>query len=240
MDDKQEKKKFLSSLTIPLFIVITMWIVWMVEIVFNVDLGRWGVQPHTAKGLIGILTMPFLHGNWGHLLANSVPVLVLGTALYYCYGTIANKVLIITYLVSGLLTWCIASGDSIHIGASALIYGLTAFLIISGFIRKDMGLIAVSFVMIFLYGSFIWGVFPAFTKPQNISWEGHLSGLITGFILAIAYRKEGPQREEFHWDEDDNNDDDDNDNDGNNGEKPYWDVPQADDDSISVEYRFKR
>ena len=79
-----------------------------------------------------------------------------------------------------------------------------------------------------------------FTKPQNISWEGHLSGLITGFILAIAYRKEGPQREEFHWDEDDNNDDDDNDNDGNNGEKPYWDVPQADDDSISVEYRFKR
>ena len=137
MDDKAERRKFLGSLIIPLLIVALMWLVKIIEVSLGVNLGRWGITPHTTHGLLGILTLPFLHGSWEHLLSNTVPILVLGTALYYCYPTLANRVLLITWLGSGLLTWCIGNPDSVHIGASALVYGLNLFLIFSGFIRGN-------------------------------------------------------------------------------------------------------
>ena len=124
MDNKAERRKFLGSLIVPLLLVVVMWAVKIIEVSLNIDFDRYGVTPHTAHGLIGIITLPFLHGSWEHLLSNSVPILVLGTALYYCYPTLANRVLLITYLASGLITWCIGNPESTHIGASALVYGL--------------------------------------------------------------------------------------------------------------------
>ena len=237
MDNKQERKKFFGSLVIPLLIVVVMWLVKIYETSSGVNLGHWGLVPHSVKGLVGILTLPFLHGNWEHLLSNSVPILVLGTALYYCYPTLANRVLLITYLASGLITWCIGDPDSIHIGASALVYGLNLFLIVSGFIRGNRMLIVISLIMVFLYGSFIWGMIPSLAIPQNISWEGHLSGALIGIVLAIFLRKEGPQKEVHHWDDDD--DDDDDSTDSKSGEKPYWDTPTPSDDELTVQYRIR-
>ena len=237
MDNKQERKKFFGSLVIPLIIVAVMWLVKIYETSSGVNLGHWGLVPHSVKGLGGILTLPFLHSNWEHLLSNSVPILVLGTALYYCYPTLANRVLLITYLASGLITWCIGDPDSIHIGASALVYGLNLFLIVSGFIRGNRMLIVISLIMVFLYGSFIWGMIPSLAIPQNISWEGHLSGALIGIVLAIFLRKEGPQKEVHHWDDDD--DDDDDSTDSESGEKPYWDTPTPSDDELTVQYRIR-
>lgn len=237
MDNKQERKKFFGSLVIPLIIVAVMWLVKIYETSSGVNLGHWGLVPHSVKGLVGILTLPFLHSNWEHLLSNSVPILVLGTALYYCYPTLANRVLLITYLASGLITWCIGDPDSIHIGASALVYGLNLFLIVSGFIRGNRMLIVISLIMVFLYGSFIWGMIPSLAIPQNISWEGHLSGALIGIVLAIFFRKEGPQKEVHHWDDDD--DDDDDSTDSESGEKPYWDTPTPSDDELTVQYRIR-
>ncbi len=237
MDNKQERKKFFGSLVIPLLIVAVMWLVKIYETSSGVNLGHWGLVPHSVKGLVGILTLPFLHSNWEHLLSNSVPILVLGTALYYCYPTLANRVLLITYLASGLITWCIGDPDSIHIGASALVYGLNLFLIVSGFIRGNRMLIVISLIMVFLYGSFIWGMIPSLAIPQNISWEGHLSGALIGIVLAIFFRKEGPQKEVHHWDDDD--DDDDDSTDSESGEKPYWDTPTPSDDELTVQYRIR-
>lgn len=240
MDNKEERRKFLGSLVIPLFIVVVMWVVKIAEVSFSINLGRWGLMPQTSRGLIGILTMPFLHGNWDHLMANSIPVIVLGTALYYCYPTLANRVMLFSYLGSGLLTWCLGQPASIHVGASALIYSLNLFLIVSGFIRGNRQLIVIALIMVFLYGSFIWGMIPALAIPQNISWEGHLSGAIIGVALALLLRKEGPQKEVYHWNEDEEKDDDPNDSsNGENGEKPYWDVPTPSDDELTVRYRFK-
>ncbi|MBR4392195.1 MAG: rhomboid family intramembrane serine protease [Bacteroidales bacterium] len=239
MDEKNERKKFLGSLAIPALLVAIMLAVKVIETAFGIDLGRWGIRPQTAQGLIGILTLPFLHGSWEHLLTNSVPVLVLGTALYYCYPTLANKVLLITYLFSGLLTWCLGAPGSVHVGASALIYGLNLFLIVSGFIRSNRQLIVISLIMVFLYGSFIWGMIPALAIPQHISWEGHLSGAIIGVALALILRKKGPQKEEHHWEEDEDNNND-NDDGGTPEEKPYWDVPMPSDNDLKVEYRFRR
>ena len=233
----QDRKKFFGSLAIPALLVTLMWVVKVAEMAFSVDFGDWGLIPQTPRGLLGILTMPLLHGGWEHLFTNTSAMLVLGTALYYCYPTLANRVMIISWLGSGLLTWCIGSPSSVHIGASGLIYALNLFLIVSGFIRGNRMLIVISLIMVFLYGSFIWGMIPAFARPQNISWEGHLGGAIVGVLLALVFRKEGPQREEHHWDDDDDNN---NDDDGQNpGEKPYWDVPTPSDEDLKVEYRFR-
>lgn len=244
MEEKQEKKKFLGSLVIPLIIVALMWLVKIVEASFGIDLGQYGLRPHTVRGLIGILTLPFLHGSWEHLISNSVPILVLGTALYYCYPTLANRVIFIIYLASGLITWCIGDPNSTHIGASALVYGLNLFLIASGFIRGNRMLIVVSLIMVFLYGSFIWGMIPSLAIPQNISWEGHLSGAIIGVLLAVFLRKEGPQKEMYHWEEedDDNVTPEDSVTDPSTestSEKPYWDVPTPSNDELTVRYRFR-
>ena len=231
----QDRKKFFGSLAIPALLVTLMWVVKIAEMAFSVDLSVWGLIPRTTRGLWGILTLPFLHGGWEHLLTNTSAVLVLGTALYYCYPTLANRIMIISWLGSGLLTWCIGNPHSIHVGASALIYALNLFLIVSGFIRGNRLLIVISLIMVFLYGGFIWGMIPALAKPQNISWEGHLSGAIVGIILAIAYRKKGPQKEEHHWEDEDDNDDP---SDGS-GEKPYWDVPMPTNDELKVEYHLR-
>lgn len=251
MDEKAEKRKFFGSLVIPLILVALMWLVKIIEVSFGIDLGRWGVVPHTPRGLIGIFTLPFLHGSWEHLLSNSVPILVLGTALYYCYPTLANRVMLITYLASGLLTWGIGNPQSVHIGASALVYGLNLFLITSGFIRGNRMLIVIALIMVFLYGSFIWGMIPALAIPQNISWEGHLSGAIIGVLLALFLRKEGPQKEVYHWDEEEEDgastgsatdasiDSGDDVSTGSTSEKPYWDVPTPSNDELTVRYRFK-
>ena len=244
MDNKAERKKFLGSLVIPLIIVTIMWVVKTIEWSFGIYLGRFGITPHTARGLIGIFTLPFLHGNWEHLLSNTIPIIVLGTALYYCYPSLANRVMLITYLGSGLLTWCIGDPSTTHIGASALVYGLNLFLITSGFIRGNRMLIVISLIMVFLYGSFIWGMIPSLAIPQNISWEGHLSGALIGILLAIFLRKEGPQKEVYHWEEDDEEDDDSNgsasdDSTDATSEKPYWDVPTPSNDELTVRYRFR-
>ena len=231
----QDRKKFFGSLAIPALLVTLMWVVKIAEMAFSVDLSVWGLIPRTTRGLWGILTLPFLHAGWEHLLTNTSAILVLGTALYYCYPTLANRIMLIGWLLSGLLTWGIGNPGSIHVGASALVYTLNLFLIVSGFIRGNRLLIVISLIMVFLYGGFIWGMIPALAKPQHISWEGHLSGAIVGIALAFIYRKKGPQKEEHHWDDED----DDSDDGPNDGEKPYWDVPMPTNDELTVEYHLR-
>jgi membrane associated rhomboid family serine protease len=152
--------------------------------------------------------------------------------------------LLITYLASGLITWCIGNPESTHIGASALVYGLNFFLISSGFIRGNRMLIVISLIMVFLYGSFIWGMIPSLAIPQNISWEGHLSGAIIGVLLAVFLRKEGPQKEVYLWEDEEDNEEEINDDNsdvatGSTSEKPYWDVPTPSNDELTVRYRFR-
>jgi len=240
MDKSQERKKFFGSLVIPLLLVVMMWVVMIIDVSLDADLNRWGLVPQTAKGLIGILTLPFLHGGWEHLMANSVPVIVLGTALYYFYPTLANRVMFFSYLGSGLLTWCLGDPSTTHVGASALIYSLNLFLIVSGFIRGNRQLIVISLIMVFLYGSFIWGMIPSLARPQNISWEGHLSGAIIGIVLALMLRKEGPQKEVHHWEEDDEDERKAQETeDEESDEKPYWDVPTPSNDELTVRYHIR-
>ncbi len=235
MEIQDDKRLLKNSIIVPIILVLIMLLVEIIEAVFHLDFSFLGIKPLSVEGLPGIFLFHFLHGDWEHLFANSIPILVLGSSLYYFYKPIANKILLILMFSTGLITWCLAR-SGVHIGASALVYGLAFFLMLSGFIRRDRKLIIISLIVVFLYGSLVWGLYPKYAVENNISWEGHLSGFIMGIVLAFFYRKEGPQREEHVWDDDDDSDIDDDDS----SEKPYWDIPEPDKDELTVVYHFKR
>jgi len=201
-----------TSMVFPLAVVAVMWIVKIAEYYTGSDFGELGIMPLTAKGLIGIVTAPFIHADFGHLVANTIPMFVSLSIIFYFYREVAFQVFFLVWLFTGVWVWSFARDDSFHIGASGLVYGYISFLFFSGMIRRNARLMAISFLIIFLYGGFFWGIFPDFFPKRNISWESHLMGGIAGIVMAIFYRKKGLQREVYHWEEDDDDDEEDDEN----------------------------
>jgi membrane associated rhomboid family serine protease len=156
--NKTEKRRVKTSLILPLFLLLIMWAVKITEYSFNEHWYIYGILPKSAKGLAGILLSPFLHGDFEHLISNSLPFLLLSTALFYFYRSISLKVFGLIYLLTGFWVW-LAARDAYHIGASGLIYGLASFLFFSGLIHKNRNLASVSLIIVFVYGSMVWGVF---------------------------------------------------------------------------------
>lgn len=202
---RMEKKKLFFSFLYPSLFVAVLWIIKLAEIEFDLDLGKLGILPRDFNGLKGVVFSPLIHGDWNHLINNSIPLFILGSILFYFYKAVAFRVLFLSYVLAGLYTW-ISARHSYHIGASGLVYALFGFLFISGFIRKHIPLIALSFLVAFLYGSLIWGILP---WKKEVSWEGHFWGLLVGLILAFFYKKEGPQKKVFDWEEEDDDEWDD-------------------------------
>jgi membrane associated rhomboid family serine protease len=144
----------------------------------------------------GIIFSPFIHADFTHLFNNSLPFFLLSVALFYFYSEVALKVFLWTYFLTGILVW-FGGREAYHIGASGLVYGLASFLFFSGIIRKYYRLVALSLLVVFLYGQMVWGIFPGVYK--NVSWESHMLGFFSGIILAIWFRKEGPQMPVYEW-----------------------------------------
>ncbi len=190
------KRKLLLSSIIPGIFVFLMWIVKIVEVLFDLDLSRFGIYPLSVRGLQGILFSPFIHASFSHLFSNTFPLFFLSLALFYFYSEVALKVFAWTYFLTGLLVW-FGGREAWHIGASGIVYGLASFLFFSGIIRRYYRLIALSLLIVFLYGSMIWGLFPGVYK--NVSWESHMLGFFSGVVLAVRYRKQGPQRPVYDW-----------------------------------------
>jgi len=155
------------------------------------------VFPRNLIGFRGVFLTHFIHSDTKHLFNNSIPLFVLLSSLFYFYKDVAYKVLLLGGFFVGLLTWLIAR-DSYHIGASGIVYLLFSFVFFSGMIRKHYRLVALSLIIIFLYGSMIWYVLPI---KDGMSWEGHLSGFLIGLLFAIVYRKKGMIREEYQFSE---------------------------------------
>ncbi|MBC8316118.1 MAG: rhomboid family intramembrane serine protease [Bacteroidetes bacterium] len=203
----KERNRLIRSFIFPIIFILAIWLVKVIEVAFDIPFGPYGLRPLHWVGLPGILTMPLIHSGWNHLFANTIPLFILSAFLFYSYREIAWKVLIFIYLLSGLWVWFLGQFESVHIGASGVVYGLAAFLFTSGIIRRDTRLMAITLIVAFLYGGLIWGVFPQFFPQEKISWEGHLMGLLAGTILAIYFRKIGPQRPHFEWEDEENDDD---------------------------------
>ena len=178
-------------------IVALMGIVYAYDSYFNLDLYKFGIYPRKFTGLIGVLTGPFIHStvDYSHVFNNAAPAFVLTWLLFYNFRNIATRVFILTYIFTGLLVWLFGR-ESYHIGMSGVIYGLTSFLMISGFLTKNIRIAGISLLVIFLYGSLIWGIFP---QTTNVSWEGHFFGFFIGILLAGLYRKKLPQPIKYRY-----------------------------------------
>ncbi len=213
-----DKKSFIESLLVALCLLVPMWLVWAIEQSTNSLWYQYGVFPRRWESWYGIFTMPFLHGSLEHIVNNSLSLLVLMTLCKWIYSDTFFKASAWMLLLTGFWTWLFAR-PSYHIGASGMVYAYTAYIFVSGVLSRNYRLMALSLLIIFLYGSLVWGIFPI---QESISWEGHLMGGIAGVVVAFMYRKTLPKRERYRWEDEDENEEDleifIDENDGN----PYW------------------
>lgn len=181
-----EKKHFIQSIYTPSILLILIWISKIFEVSFDTSFAFLGVFPRETKGLPGIILSPFIHGDFNHLISNSLPFLILFSGINYFYRKISNRVFLLIFLLTGMCVW-IGGRPVYHIGASGVVYGMASFIFFSGIYRKNRALLAISLLTIFLYGGMFWGLFPV---KEGVSWESHLFGFVTGFAIAIYYKNE--------------------------------------------------
>ena len=174
-----------SSAT-PFKLVFFMWLVFYLELMTGFPFSSFGIIPWTFRGLIGIFVAPLLHADLNHLISNTVPLLFLGTVLFFFYARIAGIVFLRCYFLTNLIVWLFAWRQSNHIGASGLVYGLAFFLIFFGFFRRDFLSVVISIVILLMYGGVFYGVLPS---DPRISWESHLAGALVGIFTAVTYGK---------------------------------------------------
>lgn len=189
MNDTQQRvqaagvgaKRLLQPL---LFFVALMWLIETVDwLLFNGALDGLGIVPRQVGGLRGIPLAPLLHGSFGHLIANTLPFLALGALVRLRHSRQFVTVSLIVIAVSGLGTWLFAPPHTVHIGASGLIFGYFAFLLVAAYYERSPGALGLALLVIVFYGGLLWGALP---QGNNISWQGHLFGLIGGALAAYA------------------------------------------------------
>ncbi|MEY3012890.1 MAG: hypothetical protein RIT45_1625 [Pseudomonadota bacterium] len=162
-------------------------VLWTIEIVDTVLLGsrlqRHGIHPRSLGGLIGVLTAPFLHGGWSHLIANSLPLLVLGGLVRARGRTQFLEVTVVVAAVAGAGAWLFGGAGSNHIGASGVIFGWFGYLLFAGWYARSLGDVAVAALVFLFYGGLVWGVLPG---QPGVSWQSHLFGFLGGWLAAKA------------------------------------------------------
>ena len=179
--DQAQQPTLSRALTVVGGILALMWAIEVVDVLTLNSLDYFGIQPRQTEDLPNILVAPFLHFGWGHLIGNSLPFLVLGV-LTYLAGVARWAVTSATTVVSsGLAAWLLSPVGTITAGASGVIFGWLAYLLVRGIFTGKPGQIAIAVVVFLLYGSVLWGVFP--TAP-GVSWQAHLGGAAGGVFAA--------------------------------------------------------
>jgi membrane associated rhomboid family serine protease len=215
-DSKHSQRNFRLALKASLVFIGILWVIFIVDVVFGLRLGRFGLRPGSVPGLTGLVTAPLLHANFQHLLSNTLPLFISLTATLYLYPRSSIRVIPLIWVGSGALSWFIGR-PSLHFGASGLIYGLLAYVFVGGLLRSDMRSVSASLLVAFLYGSMVWGVLPI--RP-HMSWDMPLTGAIVGVVLAFVYS--GWDRIpllRYDWEDDDS--------------VPGW-FPESDDDDFDL------
>ena len=161
--------------------VLLLWVLEMLDVLVGHRLDRLGIQPRTGSGLIGVMFAPLLHGNFAHLAANSIPLVVLGTLVAFTDLTNLLVVTLVTWVVSGGGVWLFGRSKTRHLGASGLVFGYLGFLLVLAALKQSPLAILLALVAVLLYGGALWGILPL--RPGR-SWQGHLFGLVAGGLCA--------------------------------------------------------
>jgi membrane associated rhomboid family serine protease len=170
----------------PIFLVLVMWAAEIVDAATpRNNLDQYGIRPRNDEGLLGILAAPFLHGSFGHLMANTGAFVILGLLVVWTSRRYWAVTIGIT-IMGGLGVWLVASPNTVHIGASGLVYGYAAFLVAWGLVTRKMRNVVVAIVVVLVYGGIVVGLMPG---QPGISWQGHLFGAIAGIIMAVTLRR---------------------------------------------------
>ena len=198
MKDK-ELIGFFKKITIPLLLVGSLWVIKFVELFFGLRFVRYGIYPRELDGILGILTSPFVHSDFKHLISNSFPLLILTSVMILFYKRSALFSLLLITILTGLAVWIFAR-PSYHIGASGVVYGLVAFVFWSGIFRKNVKSIILSLIVLMLYSGLFLGILPP--EEANISWESHLAGALVGIFVALLFKgvkEEDEQERKYPW-----------------------------------------
>jgi len=187
---------FRMSLLLALLFTLLIWVIWVTGELCELDLSRYGIFPGQLDSLVGVLTAPLIHGSLSHVFANSLPLLVMLTILFYIYPKSSPVVFMTLYIGSGLIVWLIAR-PAWHFGASGLTHGLMFYLFTIGILRRDALSSVFAMTVFFLYGGMVWGIFP---RDPGISYEYHLAGAVLGVLLAFILRNYDRKLPVKHYD----------------------------------------
>ena len=165
--------------------VAVIWVVFLLNWASGQDAQAFGIRPREWDGLPGIVFAPLVHDSFDHIVSNTPPLWVLGTAMLFLYPSSSLRVFPAVYFGTGIAVWLFGR-DATHFGASGLVYGLVSHVFVAGLLRRDRRAVAASLLVCFLYGSLLWGVFPT---AADISWETHLSGALIGVVSALTLRR---------------------------------------------------
>lgn len=193
--------------SITVAVIAALVVIELFDQLWQLELFRFGVFPRSVAELPNILVAPLIHGDWHHLVSNSLTLLVLLTTLLVAYPRSSVPTLALIYLGSGIGIWLFAR-DSFHYGASGITHGLMFYIFVSGILRRDRMSIALSMIVFFLYGSMVWSIFP---QAPGISYESHFFGALAGVLAALLFSRRDPMpaAKRYDWEEagDDEEDD---------------------------------
>jgi membrane associated rhomboid family serine protease len=193
----EDKRKIRDGFLLSISFIFILWIVKLIEINFHISFAHLGLYPRDPSSLAGLFFTPFIHADLAHLFNNSVPLFVAIIGIMYFYRKSAIQIMILSWFITNILVWIFAKEGN-HIGASGLVYAYLSFLFFGGAFSNNKNLLGLSLVLVFAYGTMIWGVFPVET---NVSWESHLIGAIVGGVFAFLYRKKGIPPEKYDWED---------------------------------------
>jgi membrane associated rhomboid family serine protease len=179
-------KKLIESVKIAAVPVGVLWVIHIAKTLGNFQWGRFGIFPREVDGIAGIFLAPFIHGDFQHLLSNSVPLFFMTALILFFYPRVANVSMLLLYIVTGFLVWLFGR-QVYHIGASGVVYAMIAFVFGNGIFRRNMKSIVLALAVIVMYSGYFAGVVPG---KEGISWESHLLGAVTGFIVAFIFKNQ--------------------------------------------------
>jgi membrane associated rhomboid family serine protease len=174
-----------SKIFFPLLITSIIWAVKIIEVSYGLNFSNLGILPRDWNTIWHIFTAPFIHGNWSHIYYNTLYWLVFSTMVFYLYPKRAYLYMLSAFFDTGIILWIIGR-PSHHIGLSGVIYALASFIFFENLLSRKYTKMAISLALIFMFGGMAYGLFP---KDVQVSWEGHVSGVIVGFFLAIIENK---------------------------------------------------